>query len=414
MDELVPTSGQNKFVINLGANDGARHDPSFPLIVERGYGGILVEGDPAFKKRLYNNLKPFNASGNVHVSWGFASATAIGPRLLRLGCPREPDALKIDVDGLDAALLEGILLSGITPKSVVVEVNPDIPPPVRMSQLYHDAFTFEFQRKHMRGWLGVSADALYSMLTRAGYALVAIELGTREHMVCNKQGRQHMCKRKGTCTHCENNMWFVRSDMLRASAGVEPPSWPQFNNAFWKQTFAFNTFAQNKAVFKTQTVEHPGWFPRADEERPFLPACYSLSEYQFYAAQPGESFVKPDCPLVTLRAQVDAAQVAAVPSQGWRAWAKYSQVLAKPGNAGKAAAFARATAEAIKRPACHAGEVCPYNATATVYAARGRLYKQLSGSNDGGRRLDAKSRAPKQLLEKAVNASWIEALVDFL
>ena len=157
LDEFVPPSSRNKFLINLGANDGARHDPSFPLFVERGYGGILVEGDPAFKKRLYNNMRPFNASGKVQISWGFASASAIGPRLLALGCPREPDALKIDVDGLDAALLEGILQAGITPKSIVIEVNPDIPPPVQMSQLYHDAFTFEFERKHMRGWLGASS-----------------------------------------------------------------------------------------------------------------------------------------------------------------------------------------------------------------------------------------------------------------
>lgn len=414
LDEFVPPSSRNKFLINLGANDGARHDPSFPLFVERGYGGILVEGDPAFKKRLYNNMRPFNASGKVQISWGFASASAIGPRLLALGCPREPDALKIDVDGLDAALLEGILQAGITPKSIVIEVNPDIPPPVQMSQLYHDAFTFEFERKHMRGWLGASADLLYTMLDRAGYALVAIELGTREHMVCNKQGRRQMCKKKGTCTHCENNMWFVRKELLRSAAGVEPPSWPQFVNAFWKQTFAFNTFSTNKIVFKTQTVQHAGWYPRADEERPYTPSCYSLSDHQYFAAQAGESFTKPECPLVTLRDQVDAEAAALTSqkvSQGWRAWAKYSLWLAKPTNAAKAAAYAKATAEAIKAPACRPDETCPYNATASTHAGRGRWQRQ-AGSN--GRRLaDAaeprgKGRGVKRLLQSADYASWVK------
>ena len=63
IDAFVPPSSQDRFVINLGANDGARHDPAFPLLVERGYGGILVEGDPAFKKRLYANIGPFNQTG---------------------------------------------------------------------------------------------------------------------------------------------------------------------------------------------------------------------------------------------------------------------------------------------------------------------------------------------------------------
>ena len=369
IDAFVPRESQDRFVVNLGANDGARHDPAFPLLVERGYGGILVEGDPSFKKRLYTNVRPFNTTGRLKISWGFASATTIGPRLLAQGCPRTPDALKIDVDGLDAALLEGILLAGIMPKAIVVEVNPDIPPPLRISQLYHDAYTFEFLRKHMRGWLGASADALYSMLGDMGYALVAIELGTREHMVCNSggRGRIRMCKKKGTCTHCENNMWFVRADLLRASAGVEPPSWPQFVHAFWKQTFAFNTFRLNRQAFPHQVVQHDGTWQYSDEVRQFTPECYSLSELQFYKAQPGENFVKPACPLVTLR---DQAVVPASSDGSWRAWAKLSLQLAKPTNAARAAAFARSTAESIKAPACRPSETCPYNASASVYTHR--------------------------------------------
>ena len=38
-DNLVPPRALDRYVINLGANDGARHDPAFPLLAERGYGG---------------------------------------------------------------------------------------------------------------------------------------------------------------------------------------------------------------------------------------------------------------------------------------------------------------------------------------------------------------------------------------
>ena len=68
LDEFVPPALLDRFVVNLGANDGSRHDPAFPLLVERGYGGVFCEGASNFKARLYANLKPFNASGNVRVA----------------------------------------------------------------------------------------------------------------------------------------------------------------------------------------------------------------------------------------------------------------------------------------------------------------------------------------------------------
>ena len=389
LDELVPPASYNKYVVNIGANDGSRHDPAFPLLVERGFGGVHIEGDPAFKKRLYANLKPFNGSGNVHVSWGFASAAKIGERLRRYACPAEPDAFKIDCDGLDAALLEGVLLSGIRPKAVVVEVNPDIPPPLRLAQLDHPDFTFEFVRKHMRGWLGASANALYTLLAEHGYALIGFELGTREHLICSgggKRGGSKMCQRKNTCTHCENNMWFLRADLLRA-AGIEPPTWPQFVHAFWRQTFAFNTFAKNREqVFKQQRVTHQGHFTAEDEAQPYTPECYSLSDHQYAAAHlPGDPdvVVKPPCPLQTLRSQVEQLQGATAAAGGgggggWRDWAKLSLKLARTMHADAAAAFAVSTANSIKAPACpRPGEACPHNASSHVHA-RGAAHQGRS------------------------------------
>lgn len=368
LDEFVDEKTLNRFVVNLGANDGTRHDPAFPLLVERGYGGVHFEGDPAFKKRLYASLKPFNASGNVHVSWGFASAATIAEKMRSYGCPREPDALKIDVDGLDGALLEGILQGGIRPKAVVVEVNSDLPPPLQISQLDSPHFTFDFQRKHMRGWLGASADSLYTLLAKYDYALLAFELGTREHMVCakTKGTPTRMCHKHSTCTHCENNMWFVRGDLLRsATGGTQPPSWPQFANAFWKQTFAFNTFAKNRAVFPHQSVTHNGHFTPEVEALPFTPECYGLGDHQYTASIPGEKpFTRPPCPLQAIREQISGKGTQA---GGWREWAKLSIKLAKPHHTRAADSFAASTAIGIKMPACREDEICPYNASSHVF-----------------------------------------------
>lgn len=376
IDAFVPEASQDRYVINIGANDGARHDPAFPLLVERGYGGVLLEGDPAFKKRLYANTVPFNSSGRVQISWGFASADSIGSRLSKLGAPMEADALKIDVDGLDVALLEAILRFGYRPKSIAVEINPDLPPPLQISQLDHSQFRFEFWRKHMRGWLGGSADALYALTSRYGYALLAIELGARETTACTYKGAIiKQCMKKATTPHAETNAWFVRADLLRAAYGIEPPTWYQFVDAFWKQMFAYNTFkfhVQGK-VFAQQSFEHVGWFARADEDKPWFPECYMLSEHQFYKAQRGETFQKPRCPLQVLREEVlahgghDVARAAL--TGGWRAWAELSRWLAKPACAHAAKAFARSTVAAIKTPACQPKEACPFNVSVTTTTA---------------------------------------------
>ena len=83
---------------------------------------------------------------------------------------------------------------------------------MRLAQAYDDGCVYDFLRKHMRGWLGASADALLALCAHHGYALVAYELGSTEHTQC-KNGK---CRRIGTCTHCETNMWFVRADHLAA------------------------------------------------------------------------------------------------------------------------------------------------------------------------------------------------------
>ena len=41
LDEFVPSAELDKTVLNLGANDGKRHDPSYSLLAHRRYGGIM-------------------------------------------------------------------------------------------------------------------------------------------------------------------------------------------------------------------------------------------------------------------------------------------------------------------------------------------------------------------------------------
>ncbi len=47
------------FFIQIGANDGKRHDPIFPYVKEYGWRGILVEPVPSYFARLKHNYRSF-------------------------------------------------------------------------------------------------------------------------------------------------------------------------------------------------------------------------------------------------------------------------------------------------------------------------------------------------------------------
>ena len=222
----------------------------------------------------------------------------------------------------------------------MVEVNADLPPPVRLAQAYDDGFVYDFLRKHMRGWLGASADALLALCAHHGYALVAYELGSTEHTQC-KNGK---CRRIGTCTHCETNMWFVRSDHL-AALGVAPPSWARAAAAFWKQQFAYTTYAKNAKVFPAQQYRHSGELDAAAQAAPYTPNCYSLA-HQYTAIKPREGFTKPACrssPSVRRRAAAAAAPSAAGRRGRRCRWRRR-------GRRGRRCAWSKAMVASIRRP----------------------------------------------------------------
>ena len=45
IDALVPVGRLSRYVINVGANDGVLHDPTWGLFSARGYSGVEMEGE---------------------------------------------------------------------------------------------------------------------------------------------------------------------------------------------------------------------------------------------------------------------------------------------------------------------------------------------------------------------------------
>ena len=238
---------------------------------------LRSEGDRAFRKRLFRNMRSVNTTGRTRINWGFASPSSIGKMmragLAELGFARgeaavlRPDAFKVDI------MTRSVLSAGIQPKVIMVEINSDIPPPVQWTVGHNERFLFDFDGTAMRGFFGASMDAWFTSLQKEGYGLVAIELGT-------EAGGSN-----------EHNAWFVRSELMRAK-GVTPPSWRGMTNAFWRQQLAW----------QPKVAALPG---------DALPRCHTIGGANYGAGLRTRLDKRPigpriPCPLQTLRAAAAA------------------------------------------------------------------------------------------------------------
>lgn len=67
--------GGRFFVVQIGAHDGMHYDPIRPFILEYGWGGILVEPQPAIFRRLAENYRGQPQIALENVAIGYADGT---------------------------------------------------------------------------------------------------------------------------------------------------------------------------------------------------------------------------------------------------------------------------------------------------------------------------------------------------
>ena len=84
LHRYVPRSQQDRFTINVGAQNGDGFDPIYPLL-QRGYAGLSFEGDPDRYEVLHKNLAAVNSSRQVHIIWGYLTQEASAPPSRRAG-----------------------------------------------------------------------------------------------------------------------------------------------------------------------------------------------------------------------------------------------------------------------------------------------------------------------------------------
>jgi hypothetical protein len=216
LEQFVPEAERSNYLINVGAQDGKNHDPTYPLL-EAGYDGILFEGFERVKQQLYDNVAalPHHETIHPHIAWGYVSPDTVLQSLSEGGARKDPDVLKLDIDSFDAHLMETILAGGYRAKVIMAEFNPDVPPPLAWHQLY-STHPFNFM-KVVLGNYGATASGWFEILTeKFGYGLVGMEVADPD----------------AECVRCEHNMWFVHGDLLNRR-GFRAMNHQEMTGLFW-------------------------------------------------------------------------------------------------------------------------------------------------------------------------------------
>jgi hypothetical protein len=147
----------NKKCVEFGAWDGIHLSNSWNLWHNKGWEALLIEGDKVKFDLLVSNTKSYI---QVHPFLAFVSPegeASIDSILKKVGFPKDLDLLSIDIDGDDYYIFESLV--DFTPRLILVEYNPTIPPGVEIIQKKGEYF-------------GSSALSLLKLAHKKGYKLV--------------------------------------------------------------------------------------------------------------------------------------------------------------------------------------------------------------------------------------------------
>jgi hypothetical protein len=147
-----------RFCVEFGAWDGKYLSNTWNMIATKGWGGILIEGDPAkFQGLAATHPYPRVKALNQFVHW--EGEDALDNILDRHDAPATIDLISIDVDGNDWHIWRSVVK--YRPRVILIEFNPTIP-----NDVY---FVQDPDRRHNHG---NSLLALIELGKEKGYSLI--------------------------------------------------------------------------------------------------------------------------------------------------------------------------------------------------------------------------------------------------
>lgn len=156
---IEPTS---KFIVEFGAHDGITASNARNLVLNHGWGALLIEGGPKLAKKLAKAYEAHPKAKTLE-SWVFPGNTEI--LFEENGVPEDLDLLVIDIDSNDYYVWR--VMHEFMPKVVMIESNIFFPPPQKMVIDFHPMNYWDHTR-----YAGASLQSLYELGKKKGYELL--------------------------------------------------------------------------------------------------------------------------------------------------------------------------------------------------------------------------------------------------
>ena len=150
---------KNKYAVEFGGWDGVYLSNIRNLIVNHGYGGMFIEGDPERSAECRENYKEYKNVTSACGFVGFVQNKKLDQFLAEDNAPVDFDFLVIDIDGFDYHIWDS--LKKYKPRIVMIEINPTI----------HNDIMYINPRTEEH-FMGTSAAAMVALGHTKGYELV--------------------------------------------------------------------------------------------------------------------------------------------------------------------------------------------------------------------------------------------------
>ncbi len=167
-------------LLEIGAAEGTENNSTHHI--KKGYSAVLVEGDPRKAQALRQFLGTLNPNAPVNILNGFVNARNIAG-LAEQHFPAAPDFLSLDVDGIDAYVLDALLETGYEPSILCLEYNCFLSPR-SVTVVYDEAFSRYRYHPNFGLYYGASIEGLTKIAERYGYRfLCVVRSGTNAFFV---------------------------------------------------------------------------------------------------------------------------------------------------------------------------------------------------------------------------------------
>lgn len=151
-----------KFAVEFGAYDGVTNSNMRNLVVNKGWNTFQIEGDPVRAAQLKKAYAAYPGTKTLE-AWVWPGNIEI--LFEENDVPKDLDLMVIDIDSNDYYVWRAI--RDFRPKVVIIEANPQFPPPELMVIDYHPMNYWDGSI-----YTGASLQSLYNLGKRKGYELV--------------------------------------------------------------------------------------------------------------------------------------------------------------------------------------------------------------------------------------------------